>query len=1017
MQRPAIVRRSSKHGWWTARRNVWLWWLLAVCGGTSTAVAQYRFDAWTTSNGMPNNSIWALCQTRDGYLWITTSSGLVRFDGVRLTVFDKSNSPDITGNRFSVLHEDRAGNLWIGTEDGGVLRYRAGVFTSWTVKEGLPGNRVDRIDEDSSGVIWVFTDKGLAQWQNGRLTKVEPFLGTTLKNLVTSKEENFDRYRTGLWQRSANAWQVFRNGAWMPLPLPAPATGQAFQALRYASVDTRGRLWYGLPGQPEEHYCVDEGRLKIFRTSPDQRSAFYQDRQERLWTSDKTDHISLWKDGKAVRLPRQWLNWNYSVLEDREGNIWLGTYDTGLLRMIEQVVSFLQLPGGPRERYVYPLLEDRAGQVWISAGEAGLLRYADGRFTHFPLAGATSHVDLSALYQDRDDSIWAGTYKYGIARLRDGVFRTDQTLSAQIKGRVDIIHRDRLGDLWFGGQAGLHRLSGAGQLKHYGLAEGLASSHVKTLLEDSAGRLWLGGYGGISLWQGGKFKNWTKADGMVSNRVIYLHEDKDGSVWAGTYDGGLYRLRESTAGWRLTRYTTREGLFTNQVNQILEDEQGFFWIGSARGIYRLRKQELDDFAEGRVSSISSTSFGKEDGLLNIDCIGGFQPAGFRARDGRLWFPTQDGIAVIDPRRIPFNQTPPPVVIEECLLDRQPADQGGGLTIRPGQSDLEIHYTGLSLAKSEQVRFKYKLEGLDHNWVEVGTRRTAYYSHVPPGSYTFKVTAANSDGVWNSAGQSLRIRVLPPFYRTWWFLGLTALLGGAAVWLSVHLRLRQVHQQHAQQQAFSRRLIESQEGERKRIAAELHDSLTQSLVIIKNRALLGLQTPDEAPRLTTQLEEIAESAIFVIDEVKEIAYALRPFHLDRLGLTTALEEMLERVAESSGLQLTTRLERIDGLFTPEGEINLYRIVQECVNNAVKHARATELQVTITRTARDVKLLIADNGCGFDPNGASHNGKQHGGFGLHGIAERARIMGGLLTIRSAPGQGVTVTLKLTSPLSES
>ena len=240
------------------------------------------------------------------------------------------------------------------------------------------------------------------------------------------------------------------------------------------------------------------------------------------------------------------------------------------------------------------------------------------------------------------------------------------------------------GRLWFGGQTGLYELSDDGQLKHYDTADGLASTHIKTLLEDAAGRLWLGGYGGVSLWQDGKLRNWTQADGLLSDRVITLYEDRERTMWVGTYDGGLYRLREDAAGWKLTRYTTREGLFTNEVYQILEDDQGFLWIGSARGIYRLRKQELNDFAEGRTSFVTSTHFGKADGMLNTDCTGGFQPAGFKARDGRLWFPTQDGVAVVDPRMVKINPTAPPVVVEECQLDNQLAECRSELKSTPGR---------------------------------------------------------------------------------------------------------------------------------------------------------------------------------------------------------------------------------------------------------------------------------------------------------------------------------------------
>ena len=682
---PRLVFTSSRV--MISRWIVYAGWLFAfLCHAVSAAPVKYSFDSWTTDNGLPSNSIWALRQTRNGYLWMTTSSGLVRFDGVRLTVFDKSNSPGITGSRFSALHEDRAGNLWAGTEDGGLLRYHNGVFTNWTTKDGLPGNRVERIDEDEAGAIWVYTDQGIAVWRGEKMMKVEPTPGTTLKNLVWSKEDYYDRYYTGAWERDAGGWRVFKNGGWQQFPFSPQTIDSSPRLLRYVIEDSLGRLWYGMLERPHEYYCVEANRLSGFGVLPDQQQAFYQDRQGRLWTSDTADRITLWKDGQSETLPLQKLledraddvlgqsrsqqseapphslTWNRTVFEDREGNIWLGTYDKGLLRLIEQVVSALQLPGGARERYVYPLMEDRAGNTWVSAGESGLMRYTDGRFTHFPLAESTGPTDLSALYEDRDGSLWVGTFKHGIARLRDGVLRVDRDLSARIKGRVDVIRRDRAGRLWFGGQTGLYQLGDDGQLKHYDVADGLASAHVKTLLEDAAGRLWLGGYGGVSLWQDGKFRNWTQGDGLSSDRVITLYEDRERTIWVGTYDGGLYRLREDAANWKLTRYTTREGLFTNEVNQILEDDHGYFWIGSARGIYRLRKQELNDFAEGRASFVTSTHFGKADGMLNIDCTGGFQPSGFKARDGRLWFPTQDGVAVVDPRSVKINPAPPPVVI-------------------------------------------------------------------------------------------------------------------------------------------------------------------------------------------------------------------------------------------------------------------------------------------------------------------------------------------------------------------
>jgi signal transduction histidine kinase len=510
----------------------------------------------------------------------------------------------------------------------------------------------------------------------------------------------------------------------------------------------------------------------------------------------------------------------------------------------------------------------------------------------------------------------------------------------------------------------------------------------------------------------------TVADGLSSNNLSALYEDDAGVLWVGSLDGGLNRLAPGPNGMTITRFTTANGLTSNTIYQILPDDQGFFWISCHLGVYRVQKQELDDFAAGRITRLNSTLFGRADGFINPECTYGGQPAGFRARDGSLWFPTHDGLAMIDPRRVRSNPTPPPVLIEEALLDRQAAALQSGLRIRPGQGNLEINYTALSFIKPEQIRFRYKMEGLDHDWVEAGTRRTAYYPHLPSGSYTFKVIAANSDGVWNTAGQSLRITALPPFYRTWWFLMLAGLGVAGLITLAWRYRVAQFERRQAAQQAFARQLIASQEAERKRIAAELHDSLSQSLVIIKNRALMALQAPVNLERATAQLEEIAESSVSAIDEVREIAYALRPFHLDRLGLTKAIAEMVEKMTEAHRLQATLNLISLDGLWSPEVEINLYRIVQESLNNIARHAQATTCRITARREGRTIELEIADNGRGFSLNEPVANPgfqipNSKSGFGLLGMAERVRLLGGQWQIQSAPGAGTTIIIKLSVP----
>lgn len=397
-------------------------------------------------------------------------------------------------------------------------------------------------------------------------------------------------------------------------------------------------------------------------------------------------------------------------------------------------------------------------------------------------------------------------------------------------------------------------------------------------------------------------------------------------------------------------------------------------------------------------------------MLSTECNGGRQPAGTKTRDGRLLFPTQQGVVVVAPEAVPFNSQPPPVLIEKIKIDNREVDWRDRVNLQPGQSSVEIDYTGLSLIKSEQVRFKYKLEGLDADWTDAGTRRSVFYSYLPPGDYNFRVVAANSDGVWNTEGKLIGISVVPPFYRTWWFYGLAGFSLVGLAFLIYRRRVSQLQREKQAQQDLSRRLIESQEAERKRIAGELHDSLSQNLVIIKNRAMMSLSDRENTDYAFEQIEEIADAAGESLAEVREIAHNLRLFQIDRLGLTKAIEA-LARKANSPVLCVEARLDKIDGALSPASEINLYRIVQESLNNIIKHSRATVAKVSIERTEDSIQITIEDNGRGFDTNSAETNESANGsGFGLIGINERARILGASLTIESKPENGTKIFLRI-------
>ena len=656
---------------------------------------------------------------------------------------------------------------------------------------------------------------------------------------------------------------------------------------------------------------------------------------------------------------------------------------------------------------IYPILEDRDGGVWVGAWP-GLNRYKDGKFAAVVMPDGKPYDRPSALFQDSDGHVWVGTYGGGARRLEVGAHPAVNAKIVLPEGVVvHVIHQDRASAMWFGTAAGLIKLEN-GVFTVSTVREGLPHNRVTAIRETRDGALWCGTRGGLARLKDGRFTSYLQADGLSGEHVRTIYEDVEGVLWIGTYDGGLTRIKDGV----FTRYTTKDGLFDYGVFQILEDGRGDFWISCNRGIYRVSRRELNDFAEGRVNSITSVAYGKRDGLVNLECNGGNQPAGVRTRDGHLWFPTQGGVAVIDPERVETSRQPPPVLVEQVVVNNEASVLRGSVRILPGQEVLEIQYTGISFTSPEQIKFKYKLEGLDHDWTQVGTRRTAYYSHLPPGEYTFRVLAANRDGVWNTEGASVSIIVVPPFWRTWWFFLFGLLLVAGLIVLVYYRRVSHLQKAYAAQESFSRQLIASQERERERIAAELHDSLGQNLLIIKNRAFMGRSKIADQTATLAQLDEISAAASLAVEEVREIARNLRPYQLDRLGLTLALEGVVEKIRASSAIDFTADIDPLDGLLSPETEINLYRIVQESINNIVKHSAATSAHIQIKRDGRRMLLRIADDGRGFATE-ARDAVPQNGGFGLAGIRERARILGGTCTINSAPDQGTVIQISFNLP----
>lgn len=979
------------------------------------AAAQYRFDSWTTDKGLPQNSVYSITQTPDGYIWFPTLDGLVRFDGVKFKVYNKSNSGNLTTNRLRNIFVADDGSLWIPTENAGLARFQNNQFRTYTTVNGLPSDNILDVQRNPDGGLLIITSDGISKTSDN---------GTSFTN---GSRRDFRTFKTYVGH-SGIVWEINNGGLFatrsdgqmerFKLPFePRPAQFDEtfdFNTLISFFEDKDGSLWFGADSKL---FRLQNGEFSTFTSRngmpPSFIKAIARDGSGDLWIGTEkdgacrfaADRFKCFDTGDGLSS-----NDITHIFLDRENTLWLASNNAGINRVTRQIIEPISAAKGLARVNVYPILEDRSGTFWLGAFGA-LSKYADGKVVNYTKQSGLLYDFVQSLFEDRDGTLWVGSLG-GVQRLENGGFVDfTERLGLNI-GEIDFwdIYQTADGVMWFATANGLFRYE-HGKTTRFSTENGLPSNDVKLIYEARDGMLWFGTAGGAAVLRDNQFVSFTEKEGLAGNFIRSVYEDEEGFLWFGTYDSGLSLFR----GGKFTKITTENGLFSNGVFAILPDSQGNFWMSSNQGIYRVNRRQVIDYADGKLPAVISTAYNKSDGMLSTECNGGRQPAGIRASDGKLWFATQDGAAIVDPEAVPFNPLPPPVVIENVTVESKPLNNlKSVVVIEPGQSGLQISYTGLSFIKPEQMRFRYMLEGLDEDWTDAGNRRDVFYPYLPPGDYVFRVMAANSDNVLSEHAAEINIQVLPPFYRRWWFIFLCAMAIGGIAFLLYKRRFNQLENARFAQEEFSRRLIDAHETERRRIAAELHDSIGQSLAIIKNQAVFSSQTAKDLDAAKEQFERISNQSAQAIGEVREIAYNLRPYLLDRLGLTKAVRSMLNKISEVGAIDVHSEIDDVDGIFPAETEISIYRILQESLNNILKHSDASEAKVSIRKNGRYVILGIEDNGQGFEVRQRSdiHSTRagEKLGFGLLGMAERIKMIGGTQTIESEIGKGTIIKINL-------
>jgi ligand-binding sensor domain-containing protein len=759
-------------------------------------LSNYGIDFWREAEGLPQSRIREIVQTRDGYLWMGTDGGLLRFDGVTFTSFTVQTG-DLKENEVWTLKEDNEGGLWIGTFGGGLTLFKDGrstTFTTSTTGNGLADDAIRQVDLDPDGDIWIATARGLSRYSHGAFTSFTVKDGL-VHNFVIAVCASC---RDGIFAIAGNMLHRYRDGKFV---IENGVVEKGDGALASLASGGDGSLWiYFESGVAKK---LRNGMLTSYRVENPASSRggrIYEDPQGTVWLGSR-DGLRKLNNGKfelvSLGDARNDLGAVYCMFADREKSLWLGLESNGLARLRRTRFATLGTEDGLPDNGTRTVFQNRQGDIWIGTMTA-IAKYSNGSITSFTTLDGSPIPPVIAIAEDKEGTLWIGA-RGELYKMKNGKLARDPNW----KRVPDIksIYRDPQGRMWIGTDGdGLFRFDNGG-VTVYRVEDGLASNYVRSILYDRSGALWVAtSGGGVSRLVDGKFTTYTVEHGLGSNRLVAIYEDQEGSLWFATR-GGLSRFK----GGHFFTYRVENGLFANYVSGILEDGKGNFWFSCGQGIFRVSKADLSDFADGKIKAVASHAYGVRDGMNTTAFGAGNQPNAWRTADGRLLFCSLKGLVVVDPEKVYSNEVLPPVRIEKVQIDKHDQRIDQHADIPPGRGEGEIRYTALSYLVPEKVRFRYQLIGFDEEWVDAGTRRFAYYGSLPAGEYQFRVIACNDSGKWNEAGASFSFYLQPIFYKTFWFYALISL---AMILLVAGIYVLRVRQLNVHKRELQKRVDEA-----------------------------------------------------------------------------------------------------------------------------------------------------------------------------------------------------------------
>jgi ligand-binding sensor domain-containing protein/signal transduction histidine kinase len=941
----------------------------------------YAERTWQMQDGLPEQIVQAFAQTKDRYLWIGTTGGLLRFDGARFALYNRENTPAFSDNNIFCLMVSRDNTLWIGTEGGGLIQYRDGAFRSFSSKDGLTNSFVRSVYQDSGGRIWIGTDNGLFQFRGERVERIDG--SETVPALAV--HAIYEDRGGGLWVGGSRLLRL-RSDSVVEYHLEGEASQNRVKSLLETA---DGSIWVGtVSGLHRKKFAPGEtSRFERVREVDGTVRFLRQTSEGGVWIGTIGHGLFVFRDGgfsKMTAPDRLPSNTVLNLFEDVEQNIWVGT-QAGMLRLSNTPVHTVALPDAS-DSDAETVYEDRDGDVWIAAVD--LFRYRDGKAAPYGFPGI-SGVRIRNVFRDREGALWVGTEGRGVYRQVGERLFHYTTKDGLVNNFVRAFLASHNGSLWIATDEGVSRWRD-GVFTNFQMADGLCYFSTRSLLEDRHGDLWIGTDRGVSRLHNDRFESDVVTTALQHEKVWAIHEDFDGGLWFGTRAGGLYRWRDG----KLSHYTTAQGLASNSIYELVEDRRGTLWISGPNGISAVSRHEMDAVAEQPARRVNLTLYGVSEGLETIQMCGGEKPAGLLTTRGEVWFPSSKG-----PVRMSIDQPKPsdqaPVVIDAVVADGLQMSASTAVSLGPDTKKLELHYGVVLLRSQERVEFRYKLDGFDKDWSEASADRVAYYTNLPAGHYRFRVAAFEMNNQEQIAEASLGIVQRPHFYRTAWFLGCCILALAAAVWTVHEFRLRHLA---ARFQAVL--------GERNRLAREMHDTLIQGCASVS--ALLEAHSslgPMEADAQQDLLNCARTQLRSTIDEAREAVWNLRQKAPPAEDLATLLRRMTEQVSHEFAVNVECHITGKPFDFEQATAHELLMVVREAIYNAVRHGQSRKVQVEVHFDADRCDVKIRDDGTGFDPEAVSSLPVGH--YGLVGMKERITRVGGELTVNSQPGGGAEVT----------